>query len=74
MPWRKIALGPLGPISCKWVYRVKYNFDGTIERYKARLVIHHDHQVEGFDYNETFTPVAKMTSVPWFLAVAVTKQ
>ena len=27
------------PISCKWVYRVKYNPDGTIQRYKARLVM-----------------------------------
>jgi len=61
------------PISCKWVYRVKYSLDGSIQRYKARVVIRGDHQIAGFDVNETFAPVAKMTSVRIFLSVAVAK-
>ena len=61
------------PINCKWVFRVKYKADGSIERYKVRLVIRGDEQVEGFEYNETFALVAKMTSVKTFLTVAAAR-
>jgi len=44
-----------------------------MQRYKARLVIRSDLQIEGFDYNEIFAPVANMTSVRCFLAVVVAK-
>ena len=61
------------PINYKWVYKVRYNSDESIEWYKARLVIRGEEQIEGFDYNETFATVAKMSSVQIFLAVAVSK-
>ncbi|MCI24867.1 hypothetical protein A2U01_0046053, partial [Trifolium medium] len=62
------------PLGCKWVYKIKHNSDGTIERYKARLVILGNHKKEGIDYTETFAPVVKMVTICLVLVVAATKQ
>ncbi|KAL3506316.1 hypothetical protein ACH5RR_031698 [Cinchona calisaya] len=61
------------PISCKWVYKVKIHPDGSVERYKARLVACEFSQKYGLDYDETFSLVAKLIIVRVLSALGTSK-
>jgi hypothetical protein len=60
-------------IGCKWVYKVKHNVDGSMNRYKIRLVAKCYAQTYGIDYEETYSPFAKMTIIKVIIAMAVAK-
>lgn len=66
LPSNKKAIG------CKWVFKIKRNADGSVQRYKMRLVAKGFNQQEGFDYSETFSPVVKPTSIKIVITLALT--
>ena len=56
-------------IGCKWVYKIKTRSDDTVDRYKARLVARGFTQEYGIDYEDTFAPVARLSSVMTLIVV-----
>ena len=70
--WVLVEL-PLGrkPITCKWVFKVKYNPDGTVDKFKARLVARGFSQTANIDFHETFAPTMRFESLRMLFAFCV---
>ena len=58
-------------IGCKWVFKVKYNCDGRVERFKGHLVAKRYAQKHGIDYDKTFSPAVQFSSIRALLAYAI---
>ena len=69
--WELVPL-PLAKktVGCKWVFTIKFNPDGLVELLKACLVAKGYTQTYGIDYDETFSPVAKISSVIILISLA----
>ena len=72
----ELAILPIGKktIGVKWVYKLKKNEKGEVERYKARLVVKGYSQRQGIDYDEVFGPVAHMEIIRLLISLAALNQ
>ncbi|GJZ30148.1 zinc finger, CCHC-type containing protein [Tanacetum coccineum] len=69
--WVLYNLPPIcKPLCCKWIFKRKKKVDGTIDKFKARLVIQGFKQKEGIGYFDTYAPVARITTIRLLLALA----
>ncbi len=69
--WELVALPrDKKAIGCKWVYKVKHNAYGSMSKYKIRLVAKGYAQTYGIDYEETYSPITKMTIVRVIIVMA----
>ena len=57
-------------VGSRWIYKIKYAADGSLEKYKARFVAKGYAQKEGIDYEETFAPIARYTSIRTVISLA----
>ena len=69
--WRVVKCpSGMNVVRCKWVFKIKQNAVGEINKYKAQLVAKGYSQVQGIDYNDTYTPIMQLSSLHTILAIS----
>lgn len=58
------------PLGCKWIFKKKMKVDGTVDKFKARLVTQGFRQKEGIDYFDTYAPVVRISSIRFLIGLA----
>ncbi|XP_020706002.1 uncharacterized protein LOC110116666 [Dendrobium catenatum] len=61
-------------LGCKWTYKTKRHSNGSVARFKARLVAQGNNQEYGINYQDTFSPVAKFPTIRALITIALSKQ
>jgi hypothetical protein len=73
--WRLVPRTPgVNIVSGRWLWKLKYNVDGTLSKHKARWVAQGYNQKPGVDYDETFSPVVKQGMIRTVLSIAISRQ
>jgi hypothetical protein len=71
--WELVVTKGQETIGCKWVYKIKHNVDGSVNKYKVRLVAKGYAQTYGINYEKTYSLIAKMTIIRTIIAMVVAK-
>ncbi|XP_026378109.1 uncharacterized protein LOC113272498 [Papaver somniferum] len=69
-----LSVPGMNVLGCKWVYKIKLKEDVTLERHTDRLVVQGYNQIGGVDYEETFSPVVKPSTIRCVLSLALNKK